>query len=296
MERRKSADQITKDYMDSLLLEVRHLDAVMPDTTLQLFGHTFATPVGVSALSHMGNQRENGMAEMARGAHMAGAVCFSGMGPMQELESMVATGAKVIKIIKTYKDRESIYRKIRHAEECGAFAVGLDIDHAFSRTGYDVIEGMEMRPLATEELTDMVRATKLPFVVKGVLSQHDAARCLRSGVKGIMVSHHNGRLDYALPPLMALPKILEVVQGQMEVFVDCSLQSGTDIFKALALGAKACCVGRPVIEPLRERGAQGVCDCLQHLTADLRYTMAMTCCPDLAHIDPTIVHGGFFAR
>ena len=75
MERRKSADQITKDYLDSLLLEVRHIDSVMPDTTMNLFGETFATPIGVSALSHQGNVRENGMAEMAWGAAMAMTCC-----------------------------------------------------------------------------------------------------------------------------------------------------------------------------------------------------------------------------
>jgi len=117
MERKSlSSDVITRAYIDSLLVEVRHLDAVMPSTEMTLFGKTFATPVATAALSHMANQYPDGMTAMADGANQAGALVFSGMGPKDELERMVATGAQVIKIIKPYEDRESVYDKIRQAE------------------------------------------------------------------------------------------------------------------------------------------------------------------------------------
>ena len=200
MERKSlSSDVITRAYIDSLLVEVRHLDAVMPSTEMELFGKTFATPVATAALSHMANQYPDGMAAMADGANQAGALVFSGMGPKDELERMVKTGAQVIKIIKPYADRESVYDKIRHAEEIGCLAVGIDTDHAFSRGGYDVIEGMAMFPLSSKELADMVKSTKLPFFIKGVLSRKDARKCLDCGVKGMVVSHHNGRIDTAVP-------------------------------------------------------------------------------------------------
>ena len=110
-----SSDVITRAYLDSLLVEVRHLDAVAPDTAITLYGHTFRTPVATAALSHMENQTPGGMANMALGACQAGAPVFSGMGPMAEMEAMCATGAKVIKIIKPYEDRGMIREKIRHA-------------------------------------------------------------------------------------------------------------------------------------------------------------------------------------
>ena len=296
MERKtSSSDVITRAYLDSLLVEVRHLDAVMPDTSMTVFGKTFATPVATAALSHMANQYPDGMAAMADGANQAGALVFSGMGPQGELERMVATGAQVVKIIKPYADRGSVYAKIRHAEEIGCVAVGIDTDHAFDRhsnggrLGYDVIEDMAMFPLSSAELRDMVAATRLPFVIKGVLSRKEARKCLDCGVKGMVVSHHNGRLECAVPPLMVLPEIAEEVVGEAALFVDCAIQCGMDAFKALALGAAGVCVGRPLIPPLREKGAAGVREVIENITNDLRYTMAMTASPDLSHIDPSLV-------
>jgi len=295
MPRTVSSDVITRAYIDSLLVEMRHLDAVTPDTSFSLFGKTFSTPVATAALSHLGHHAPDGMAQMARGAAQAGAVVFSGMGPEDELERMIDTGASVVKIIKTYADRDLIYRKIRHAETHGAFAVGLDIDHAFNRSlGYDEIEGMQMRPLGSGELRQLVGSTSLPFVIKGVLSRQDAGKCLDAGVSAMVVSHHNGRLDCAIPPLMILPEILEQTQGRVPLIVDCSLKTGLDVFKALALGAAACCVGRPLMEPLREAGAQGVKETIENITRDLAYTMAMTATKDLAHIDRSIVRPAGF--
>ena len=290
MERKSiSSDVITRAYIDSLLVEVRHLDAVMPSTEMTLFGKTFATPVATAALSHMGNQYPDGMAAMADGANQAGALVFSGMGPKEELERMVATGAQVIKIIKPYEDRQSVYDKIRHAEESGCLGVGIDTDHAFSRGGYDEIEGMKMFPLSSAELADMVKATKLPFFIKGVLSRKEARKCLDCGVKGMVVSHHNGRIDTAVPPLMVLPEIAEEVNGEAVLFVDCAIQSGLDVLKCLALGATGACVGRPLMKPLREQGAAGVRDTIRSITTDLCYNMAMTASPDVKSVDPTII-------
>ena len=296
MERKtSSSDVITRAYIDSLLVEVRHLDAVMPNAEMTVFGKTFATPVATAALSHMGNQYPDGMAAMAEGANHAGALVFSGMGPKDELERMVATGASVVKIIKPYADRESVYAKIRHAEECGCVAVGIDTDHAFDRNhGYDEIEGRGMYPLSSKELTEMVKATKLPFFIKGVLSRVEARKCLDCGVQGMVVSHHNGRLDYAVPPLMVLPEIAEECAGQAALFVDCGIQSGMDVFKALALGATGCCVGRPLMPPLKEHGPAGVSGVIEGITKDLRYTMALTASPDIRHIDRSIVRQANF--
>lgn len=290
-----SSDAITRAYLDSLLIEMRHLDAVMPSTELKLYGKTFRTPVMTGALSHLHNQYPNGMAEMAKGAHQAGAVVWSGMGAKEELESMLSCGASVIKIIKPYADRQSMYDKIRHAEETGCLAVGIDIDHAFDRRhGYDVIEDMPMYPMTTKELGEMVRFTKLPFIIKGVLSRQDARKCLDTGVQGMVISHHNGRIDSAVPPLMILPEILEETEGKVPLFVDCSLQTGLDVFKALALGATACSVGRPLMGRLREKGADGVREIMEEITNDLKYTMAMTCSKDLQHISRDVVRIGSF--
>ena len=284
------SNQITREYFDSLLVEMRHLDGALPETGLELFGEQFNTPVMTAALSHLGNVCENGMVQMAEGARLAGAVSWAGMGDEKELEDITATGARTIKIIKPYVDNDYILQRIAHAEKCGVMAVGMDIDHAFSGKGkYDVVLGMEMRPKSLEEMKEFVKATKLPFVVKGVLSVKDAEKCLEAGVKGILVSHHHGIIDYAVPPLMILPEIVRVVQKQIPVFVDCGIESGSDVFKALALGADAVCVGRALMGSLQVNGAEGVQEKIASLTEELAGIMARTGASDLSQIDPSVI-------
>ena len=284
------SNQITREYFDSLLVEMRHLDGALPETGLELFGEQFSTPVMTAALSHLGNVRENGMVQMAEGARLAGAVSWAGMGDEKELEDITTTGARTIKIIKPYVDNDYILKRIAHAEKCGVMAVGMDIDHAFSGKGkYDVVLGMEMRPKSLEEMKEFVKATKLPFVVKGVLSVKDAEKCLEAGVKGIVVSHHHGIIDYAVPPLMILPEIVRVVQKQIPVFVDCGIESGSDVFKALALGADAVCVGRALMGALQVNGAEGVQEKIASLTEELAGIMARTGASDLSQIDPSVI-------
>ena len=282
--------KITREYLDSLLLEMRLIDSDLPSLELELFGGAFSTPVMTAALSHLGRTHPGGMVEMARGAAAANAVMWAGMGDDAELEQIIATGAKTIKIIKPYADEDIILEKIEHAERFGALAVGMDLDHAFSRKGgYDNINGYEMRPKTLADIHQYVRSTKLPFIIKGVLSTQDAEKCLEADVAGIVVSHHHGILDYAVPPLMILPEIAEVIGGQIPIFVDCAIENGYDVFKALALGANAVSIGRALMPPLAKEGAEGVKKAIEKISAELSFAMAMTCSTDLNSIDPDTV-------
>lgn len=274
---RKDANLITRDYFDRILIEMRHIDGVLPQTDVTLFGEKFSMPIATAALSHLNGRAENGMAKMAEGAKMAGALCFSGMGERDELIDMVATGAKVIKIIKPHFDNAVVFEKIRQAEEDGAFAVGMDIDHAFNGKGeYDVVCGLPMKPKSLDEIKSFIAATKLPFIIKGVLSVTDAEKAIEAGAAGIIVSHHHGILNYAVPPLMVLPKIVEAVAGRIPILVDCGIESGLDVYKALALGADACCVGRAIMDPLVKDGAAGVCETMERMNTELKGAMART--------------------
>ena len=287
-----SSDQITRAYFDSLLLEMRHIDAVEPDTTLTLYGETFATPVMMAALSHLKGQGNegDGMVQMAEGAKMAGAVNWAGMGDCDHFDRIAATGARSIKIIKPYADEKEVLTRIERAEEAGALAVGMDVDHAFAANGHpDRIHGLSMRPRTMEEMAAYVKRTHLPFIVKGVLSVTDAKKCLQAGVKGIVVSHHHNLMPSAVAPLMILPDIVKAVEGAMPVFVDCGVQNGADVLKALLLGATAVSVGRPVIDPILERGAQGAAETIGRITDELRGMMARTATPDLMHMDPSLL-------
>ena len=285
-----NSDRITREYLDSLLLEMRHIDGRKPDTTFKLYGETFATPIMMAALSHLNHIHDHGMTEMARGAALAGAVNWAGMGEKEELEEITHTGARTIKIIKPYADNKMIFDRISHAEKCGVLAVGMDIDHAFNSMGeYDSVLGYDMAPKSFAEIKEFVKSTGLPFVVKGVLSSQDAYKCLEAGVQGIVVSHHHGIMDYAVPPLMALPEIVKTVSGQIPIFVDCGIASGMDVFKALALGATAVSVGRAIMKPLGEKGAEGVKEKILEMNGELKGVMARTGCYDLAHMDASVV-------
>lgn len=286
----RDANQITRAYMDAILIEPRYLDSVVPDISMELYGRAFASPVMIAAFSHLNGTHPEGMVEMARGAQLGGVCNWAGMGSEEELSRILVSGAVTIKIIKPYADRERIFAMMEHARAEGALAVGIDIDHSFGGTGYfDVVLGEAMKPLTREELRGFCEATPLPFIVKGVLSAQDALKCRDAGVRGILLSHHHGIVPYAVPPLMALPGIRAAVGKSMDIFVDCGIDTGSDVFKALALGAKAVCVGRCILPALKARGAEGVREYLDGMADELRALMARTCCKDLRHIPQDVL-------
>lgn len=285
------SNAITREYFDSLLLEMRHIDAVIPSTKLELYGETFDTPIMMAALSHLNNVYENGMVEMAKGALAANAVNWAGMGDEAEIAAITATGARTINIIKPYADNDYIFKRIEHAERCGVMAVGMDVDHSFGGNGlYDVVLGDKMKPKTLMELKEFIKSTKLPFIIKGVLSEQDAYKALEAGAKGIVVSHHHGIMNYAVPPLYILPKIAKVINHQIPIFVDCGVMSGMDVFKALALGADAVSAGRVIMEPLKKNGAMGVRDQIIKMTEELAGVMARTCSQDPNHVDSSVIY------
>lgn len=133
----------------------------------------------------------------------------------------------------------------------------------------------------------------LPVVLKGIVRADDAARAVDAGVAGIIVSNHGGRqLDSAPATLDALPGVAQAVAGRAEVFMDGGVRSGDDVFKAIALGARAVFVGRPVLWGLATAGERGVVDVMSRLTADLSRVMALAGTASLAEIDRTMVAPG----
>ena len=290
MQMTSNCDKITRDYFDSLLLETRYVDSGIPSTEFRLFGETFATPVMTAALSHLGNTAPDGMTVYARAAALSNAVHWVGMGEESELEAILATGAKTIKIIKPHADNAVVFGKIAHAVKAGCFAVGMDIDHAFNSSGgYDSVFGLPMKAKSVQELAEFVAAAGIPFIAKGVLSVHDAEKCLKAGCAALVVSHHHGMMPYSVPPLMVLPDILAATGGSVPVFVDCGIESGMDAYKCLALGAAAVSVGRHLM-PLLKDGPQAVAARIDEMTAELAGVMARTGVRDLSQMDPSVIH------
>ena len=287
------ADSFTRYYFDSLMLEARYLDSDTPSTKLELFGETFDTPIMTAALSHLNNP-QNGMLIYAQAAAACKAVHWMGMGEDKELEDIIATGARTIKIIKPHADNNEVFRRIRHAVGAGCLAVGMDIDHSFNTTGgYDVVLGLPMKPKTTDEIKSFVKASGVPFIIKGVLSVSDARKCLEAGVAGIVISHHGGHVPYSVPPLMVLEEIADVVKGRMKIFVDCGVVSGMDAYKCLALGADAVSVGRHLM-PFLSDGADATARRIKAMTAELARAMAVTGVTSLGKMDPSVIHRTLF--
>ena len=142
-------------------------------------------------------------------------------------------------------------------------------------TGYDICVGEEMAAQTQDMLASYISSSKLPFVVKGVLSVADALKCAEAGASAIIVSHHHGRVPYAVPPMMILPEIKKALAGRnVQIFVDCGIASGADVYKALALGADAAAVGRSMLPGLEKEGVSGVKNFIRNVTDELRFIMS----------------------
>ena len=124
-----NSNRIARAYIDSLRIETRYMDATFPDAAFTLYGESFDTPIMTAALSHLDHFMFPGASlALAEGAKAAGAALWYGMAPDEEIEALANTGARLIEIIKPYADREKIAEKLRHAEELGLLAAGIDIE------------------------------------------------------------------------------------------------------------------------------------------------------------------------
>ncbi|XP_027696076.1 hydroxyacid oxidase 1 isoform X1 [Vombatus ursinus] len=141
-----------------------------------------------------------------------------------------------------------------------------------------------------KDITWLKKLTTLPIVAKGILRADDAREAVEYGVNGILVSNHGARqLDGVPATIDVLPEIVEAVEGKVEVFLDGGVRKGTDVLKALALGAKAVFVGRPIIWGLAYQGEKGVKEVLEMLREEFRLAMALTGCRNVKDIDKTLV-------
>jgi isopentenyl diphosphate isomerase/L-lactate dehydrogenase-like FMN-dependent dehydrogenase len=147
-----------------------------------------------------------------------------------------------------------------------------------------------VRGITLEELVWMKEVFGGPLVVKGIMRGDGVGEMIDAGVDGIVVSNHGGRnLDGARPTLDSLPEVVEAASGRAEVFLDGGIRRGTDVLKALALGARAVLIGRPYMFGLAAYGEPGVRRVIQILRLELEYAMGLTGCPTIADIDSTIV-------
>ncbi len=295
MERTHAADanQITERYLDSILIEEHIIDSKLADLSCTFLGETFSMPVMTPAFSHLkayNGRALTGLEEYSIAARNLNILNFCGMMENDMFGKIAATGAKTVRIIKPYEDDGKLRDQLIYSKEAGAFGLGIDIDHIFGPDGYDLVVGEKMTFQTVEKLADYAHVTDLPFIIKGVLSVQDAVKCAQIGAKAIIVSHHHGRLPYAVPPLMVLPRIREALEGSgVEIIVDCSVASGSDVYKCLALGANAAALGRSMLPALEKDGIEGVESFFRGVASELRFVMSMTGFGKVDEIDSSAV-------
>lgn len=294
--RADDANVFNRSYLDSIHVEMRVIDAVEPSLKTTIFDEEFASPIMMPAFSHLNKVGKDGrkpMQEYARAAKELNTLNWVGMEPDEEYAEIAAEGARTVRIIKPFADHSIILNQIRFAIEQGAIAVGVDIDHVPGTDGkYDVVDGIPLGPVMLSDLKAFVKAAgTVPFVAKGVLSVQDAVKCKEAGCQAIIVSHHHGRIPFGIAPLMVLPRIKEALKGSgISIFVDCSIDSGYDAYKALALGADAVAVGRGILKPLLQQGNAGVKEKIQKMNEQLSELMMYTCVKDTRSFDASVLY------
>lgn len=292
-----------KANMDALArvkLNLRTIHAVKePDMRLTLWGRTLAMPILVAPITgssyNMGGKmtEEDFIAEMVAGALQAGTLCMTGDGADP---TMFGSGIKAgkanngasIAIIKP-RTQDMIRNHLRTAEEAGLLATGMDVDGAGLVTM--AMKGQPVGPKTPAELHEVIAATRLPFIVKGVMTVDEAEAAVAAGAAAIVVSNHGGRvLDFTPGAAEVLPAIAARVKGKAIIFADGGVRSGADVLKLLALGADAVLVGRPMVVAAFGGGREGVALVLNQLKNELLQAMLLTGTADVKQVPATILH------
>lgn len=267
-----------------------------------LLGSGVRTPIGVAPWAYQAMATPEGELATARGAAVAGALMTVSTSATHALEE-VRAATEGPAWFQLYRLHSTAHTEdlARRAGDAGYRALVLTVDlpllgrrlrdlrHGFAlpadlRMANHPPAGCErpgLRSLETATWTfdDVARfgeISGLPVVVKGVLRGDDAVRCVQAGAAAVWVSTHGGRqADPVVPSAAALPEVVAAVGDEVEVYADGGLRAGSDVLTALALGARAVFLGRPVIWGLAAAGQAGVTAVLDGLTAELAHTMAL---------------------
>jgi 4-hydroxymandelate oxidase len=287
----QAAVQANRAILDSLFIEPHYFDPVDSDTVTTIFGVKLKTPVFCSAISRTSWMSDADLVEIGRGLAKTGSMMVLGIGGTEVMQSVIDTGVPVVKMVKPYRNTELVHQKVRDAERCGAVALGMDIDHFYGSFRDGRGQNTEtFGPQSTGELQQLIAGTKLPFIIKGVLSTRDAGRAAEIGASCVEVSNHGwGPLDCSVPAVFVLPKIVECTGGRLTVLVDSGFKTGNDVFKALALGAKAAGFASSILLAHAAGGSEGVAQLIGFITAELKRTMAVTGCPALNAINRSLL-------
>ena len=263
------------------------------DTSLSLFGKNFqypffAGPVGAVNMHYGDSLNDVSYNDiLVSSCAEFGIAAFTGDGMdsnvmMAATEAIKKAGGLGIPTVKPW-NVEMVREKMALVKDAGAFAAAMDIDAA----GLPFLKNFNppAGSKSVEELREIVEAAGVPFIVKGIMTVKGALKAKEAGAAAIVVSNHGGRvLDQCPATAEVLEEIATAVDGSMKIFVDGGIRSGTDVFKALALGADAVIIARPFVTAVYGGGREGVEAYIQKIGSELADTMAMCGVSSLAEI------------
>ncbi|CAN1141303.1 Glycolate oxidase 3 [Linum perenne] len=297
------------------------VDVSKIDMTTTVLGFNVSMPIMIAPTAMQKMAHPDGEYATARAAAAAGTIMTLSSWATSSVEEVASTGPGIRFFqLYVYKDRNVVTQLVKRAERAGFKAIALTVDTPrLGRREADIknrfalpsnltlknFEGLDLgkvdktsdsglasyvagqvdRTLSWKDVKWLQTITSLPILVKGVLTAEDAKLAVENGAAGIIVSNHGARqLDYVPATITALEEVVNAAQGRVPVFLDGGVRRGTDVFKALALGACGVFIGRPVVFSLAADGERGVKKVLQMLRDELELTMALSGCTFLKEI------------
>jgi isopentenyl diphosphate isomerase/L-lactate dehydrogenase-like FMN-dependent dehydrogenase len=291
---------------DRWMLRPRFLRAAGdPDPSTSVLGTPLAFPALVAPLGYQYLAHADADRATARGAASAGSIMVVSSTAVDTLEEVAAaTTAPKWWQLYVFSDRARTEEMLARVVAAGFAAICWTVDfpvnglrHRDTRSGFEMPIGLPWQDLAYDPALDWddlawirERVDGLPILVKGLLTAEDAELAVQAGAHGIVVSNHGGRqLDTSPAGLDALPEVVAQVSGRLPVLMDGGVRRGTDVLKALAIGADAVLVGRPTIWGLAAAGADGVAGVLSILRNEFVNAMALSGCRTVDEIGPALV-------
>ncbi|KAK2179194.1 hypothetical protein NP493_508g01040 [Ridgeia piscesae] len=304
-------------------------DVSRRDLSTTVLGHKIAFPVCIAPSARHRMAHPDGEVATAQGAKAMGVAFVLSTMATRSIEDIAEGAAGGLHFFQTFvfRDRAVTLSLVRRAEKSGykAFVVTVDTPLLGKRLAQDrnqfslppqyrsasgrprmanfaINSNSGTRMNKSEKKTEFDQSltwadirwlktvTDLPVVVKGILTAEDAREAVNSGVDGIVVSNHGGRQLDGVPATQdALGEVVAAVAGRCEVYLDGGIRLGTDVLKALALGARAVFIGRPAIYGVAYNGAEGVQEVLQILKSEFDTAMALCGCKAVTDIKPSLV-------
>jgi len=304
------------------------VDVSRRSTETSVLGHTVSMPILVAPTAFHKLAHDEGEVATAQAAGHAGTVMTLSTLSNSDVEEVVnATSAPVWFQLYVYRDRGATRALVERVKEAGCTALVLTVDAPLLgvrerdvRNRFHLPQGLSVRNLHAQgygaipeadegdsglaayfySLVDpslvwrdiqwLREISELPVVVKGLVRGDDARCAVEHGAAAVVVSNHGGRqLDTSPATISVLEEVVEAVDGRCEVYMDGGVRRGTDVLKALAMGARAVLVGRPVLWGLTVSGERGVANVLELLRAELDRAMALSGCSDVAAITSDLV-------